>query len=99
MTDIIQSLQKDSAKSMYQKHGIKYLGLFGSVARNEETVGSDVDLLIDFYKSKSLFDLADVKLYFEDILGRRVDLAMRGRVKKILDPYVNQDLITIYEKN
>jgi len=99
MTDIIQSLQKDSVKSMYQKHGINYLGLFGSIARNEETINSDVDLLIDFDKSKSLFDLADVKLYFEDILGRRVDLAIRGRVKKVLEPYIKKDLITIYEKN
>ncbi|MBU0974738.1 nucleotidyltransferase family protein [Patescibacteria group bacterium] len=99
MTDIIQNLQQDSSKHMYQKHGISYLGLFGSIARGEDTIDSDVDLLIDFNEPKSLFDLADVKIYFQDILGRKVDLAMKGKLKKILEPYIRKDLITIYEKN
>ncbi len=99
MTKIVQDLQQDSLKTLYKKHGIRYLGLFGSYARGEENKDSDVDLLVDFNGTKSLFDLANVKIYFEDLLGKKVDLAMKGRLKKILEPNIKKDLITIYEKN
>ena len=82
MTSYISKLQQNKLKSMYRQHGINYLGLFGSTARGEETPESDVDLLIDFDQTQSLFDIADVKLYFQDILGKKVDLTMRGSIKK-----------------
>lgn len=99
MMDIFQNLQQNSSKQMYQKHGISFLGLFGSTARGEDTINSDVDLLVDFNEPKSLFDLADVKIYFQNILGRKVALALKGRLKKVFEPYINKDLITIYEQN
>jgi uncharacterized protein len=99
MIKIIQNLQQDTFKTMYKKHGISYLGIFGSFARGEETRESDIDLLIDFNETKSLFDLAEVKLYFQDMLGRKVDLAMRGRLKRVIEPYILRDLVTVYEEN
>ena len=99
MTQLVHDLQQDNLKTMYKRQGINYLGLFGSFARGEETPKSDIDLLIDFNETKSLFDLARVKIYLQESLGRKVDLAMRGRLKKTLEPYVMRDLITIYEKN
>jgi uncharacterized protein len=99
MIKIIQNLQQDAFKTMYKKHGISYLGIFGSFARGEETRESDIDLLIDFNETKSLFDLAEVKLYFQDMLGRKVDLAMRGRLKRVIEPYILRDLVTVYEEN
>jgi len=99
MLDIIQNFQQKNIKSAFQKYDISYLGLFGSVARGEDTVNSDVDLLIDFNRPKSLFDLADVKIYLQDILGRKVDLALKNQLNKILQPYIEEDLITIYEQN
>ena len=84
---------------MYENQGVNYLGLFGSFSRGEETLQSDIDLLIDFDSTKSLFDLANIKLYFQEKLGKKVDLAMRGHIKKSLQPYIDENLITVYEKN
>ena len=84
---------------MYENQGVSYLGLFGSFSRGEETQQSDIDLLIDFDNTKSLFDLANIKLYFQEKLGKKVDLAMRGHIKKSLQPYIDENLITVYEKN
>jgi len=99
MAAIIQNLQQDPFKLMYQQQGINYVGLFGSYARGEQEKNSDVDLLINFDETKSLFDLARVKISFEDMLGKKVDLALRDHVKETLRPYIEQDLITVYEKN
>lgn len=84
---------------MYQKQGIKFIGLFGSVARGEETNQSDIDVLVDFDQPKTLFDLADIQFYLEESLGRKIDLVTRKSLKPQLKPFIEQDLITVYEKN
>jgi hypothetical protein len=99
MAHLIKDLQQNDLKTMYKSQGISYLGLFGSFARGEETVNSDIDLLIDFEGNKSLFDLANIKILLQEKLGRKVDLAMRDRIKKNLEPYITKDLVTVYEKN
>jgi len=80
------------------KYGINYLGLFGSVARGEETPESDVDLLVKFDKKRKigLFGLAEVQGEFEKRLGRKVDLVTK--LNKYVKPYADKDLRTIYEK-
>ncbi len=99
MSPYIESLQRNDVREMYEKQGINYLGIFGSAARGEERKDSDVDLLVDFNRTKTFFDLADIQLYLEEVLGKRVDLVSRKGLKKQLRPYVEKDLITVYEKN
>ena len=54
--------------------GVKSLALFGSVARDEATLDSDVDLLVDFSRPVGLFEFVRLQLALEEILGCRVDL-------------------------
>ncbi|MFH0981418.1 MAG: nucleotidyltransferase family protein [Planctomycetota bacterium] len=61
--------------------GVKSLALFGSVARDEATDASDVDLLVEFDRPVSLFEVLDVRFYLERLLGvREVDLVLRRAV-------------------
>lgn len=99
MVKLIQNLQQDDLKTMLKEQGVSYLGLFGSYARGEETQQSDIDLMIDFDETKSLFDLADIKIQLQEKLGKKVELSMRGHIKESLKSYINKDLITLYEKN
>ncbi len=94
------NLRFDRAKlnRICEKNHINYLGLFGSFARGEEALGSDVDLLIDFDGTKSLFELTRVQSSFEEILNKNVDLVIRKNLKPRIKPYVYRDLHTIYEK-
>lgn len=57
--------------------GGNHLAVFGSIARDEATEDSDVDILVDFDSKKGLFGFADLKFYLEEILGRHVDLVTR----------------------
>jgi predicted nucleotidyltransferase len=54
--------------------GVKALSLFGSIARNEATSKSDVDILIDFDSKKGLFFFLNLKKYLEELLQCEVDL-------------------------
>lgn len=70
------------------RYHVKALYLFGSVARDEARADSDVDVLVDFTSSPTFDDFMGLKIYLEDMLGRRVDLvtrnAMRPRLREAI---------------
>ena len=55
--------------------------VFGSFARDEANVTSDVDILVEFYEPIGLFEFVRLKKYFETILNRRVDLVSKDALK------------------
>lgn len=64
-------------RAMLHEMGVKSLSLFGSLARNEATDLSDVDLLVEFHRPIGLFQFIRVQQYLQDILGvDKVDLVM-----------------------
>ena len=76
-------LQKLRAERDYlrERYGVESLALFGSVARDDAGPESDVDILVEFGRPITLFDLVAVQQYLERCLGvRRVDLVPRDSV-------------------
>src|SRR5581483_9666317 len=57
-----------------REHGVTRASLIGSFARGEETDTSDLDVLVEFKKGKSLLDLVGLKPALENKTGRRVDV-------------------------
>ncbi len=76
--------------------GVKSLFLFGSVARNEARLDSDVDFIVEFNRSVGLFEFIEVRLYLEDILGCSVDLGTQECLKQHLREPVLKDLINAF---
>ena len=64
--------------------GIVHLRLFGSVARGEASMRSDVDLIADFDHSKrlTLFGMARLENRLSDLLGVKVDLSPAGSMRE-----------------
>ena len=80
---------------LLRENGVTRASVFGSVARGETKSGSDIDLLIDFPKGKSLLDFVGLKLDLEDMLGSKVDLVEYDAIKPDLKPYILRDQIAI----
>lgn len=85
--DMSGSLSRKSILSALQangdeirRFGVRRLGLFGSVARGEDTEQSDLDFLVEF-ESKSFDSYMDLRDFLERLFGRRVDLVMAGALK------------------
>jgi len=72
------------------RHGAREVRLFGSVARNEASEASDVDLLVELEPGRSLFDLGGLGADLEALLGRRVDLAEVGG----LSPHLRERVLS-----
>ena len=97
---MISKQKLEKIKKICHKEPIEYLGLFGSMARNEQTKGSDVDLLIR-YKGAFCLSISDhikIEEQFKSALNRDVDLVTEKSVNERLKPYIYKDLATIYGK-
>jgi predicted nucleotidyltransferase len=71
------------------RFSVKVLSIFGSIARDEATEGSDVDVLVVFGQ-RATFDLfMDLKFYLEELLGIGVDLvtdkALRPQIRRAIE--------------
>ena len=74
--------------------------LFGSYARGEENVDSDIDLMIDLDHSQPV----GLKFFgmwndLESLLGRDVDLVTEEGLADYARESYNRDKILIYERN
>jgi len=75
--------------------GVKSLRLFGSVARNEASTTSDVDLLVAFDRSPSFSEFMRLKILLEDLLGGRVDLVTEHGLRARVRPSVERDAVLV----
>ncbi|MBI2298061.1 MAG: nucleotidyltransferase family protein [Armatimonadetes bacterium] len=73
--------------------GVATLRVFGSVARGEAEVQSDIDFLVEFSRPIGLFHFAHVALCLEDLLGRPVDLVMPDALKPPMRDRVLQEAV------
>ncbi len=77
------------------EHGVKVLGVFGSVARGEDHPDSDIDLLVELPAGMGLFAVARVQSELEELLAARVDLIPAAGLKKGVRPSVEADLVEL----
>jgi uncharacterized protein len=85
-------------ENICKANDISYLALFGSYALGKQRENSDVDLLVDFKKIKSLLEKGKVIVQFQDLFKKEVDLVSRKNLKPSLKPFIEKQLITLYEK-
>jgi len=64
-----------------QGHAVSGVWVFGSAARGELRLDSDIDLLVEFDRPVSLFEFARLRGHLQDLLGRPVDLVTREALK------------------
>jgi len=57
-----------------ESYGVTHVRVFGSVARGEATLESDVDFLVTVKDRVSIFELVGLWLDLQDLLGREVSL-------------------------
>jgi predicted nucleotidyltransferase len=71
--------------------------LFGSMARGESTADSDVDLLVEFNKRKSLLAMVALERKISSAIGRKVDLLTEGALSPYLRDRILHEAKVIYE--
>ena len=70
-------------------HGAVAVSVFGSRARGTATPESDLDLLVQLERGRSLLDLVAIKQDLEDLLKCKVDVVTTGG----LSPYLRDQVL------
>ena len=73
--------------------GVERLGVFGSFARDEPTVESDVDLFVEFAPGMKNFDrFMALAHLLEDALQRRVELLTPESLSPYIGPHILREV-------
>lgn len=90
--EIINLLEKN--RERIKSFGVKEIGVFGSVARGEQTEKSDVDVLVEL--EKETFDAYMRLMFFlEDLFERKVDLVMKDSIKPLIKDRILSETIYV----
>ena len=92
------SLIASHAEELKTLFGVKSLRIFGSVSRNEQNDGSDIDVCVDM--EPKIYMMVRLKRFLEDLLQCSVDVV---RIHKHMNPFlleeINKDGIYQYSVN
>ena len=97
MLDRAETIEKLRSTREYlsEHYGVSSMLLFGSVARNEQKEGSDVDVCVEM--KPNLFKQAGVKCYLQEMLGYPVDVVrMRENMNQLFKQQILKYGVRVY---
>ena len=80
-----------------EKYGVVEIGVFGSYVRNEQRPDSDIDILIELERPPriSLIGLVELEHYLSDILGTKVDIAIKKNLRKRIGKRILNEVVPV----
>lgn len=77
---------------------MRHLGVFGSVARGEDSEGSDVDVAVEIEDGRafSLIRMEEARLLLQDAIGRKVDIGEIDSFRPQVRAAFERDRIPIF---
>ncbi|MBX2916299.1 MAG: nucleotidyltransferase domain-containing protein [Cyclobacteriaceae bacterium] len=90
---------KNLIQRFFANKPVKRAYVFGSVARNEATSDSDLDILVELDHSFPIgMKFFSYQIELEELLKTRVELVSDEGISQYIKPFVDQDKILIYER-
>lgn len=85
-------------KNYFQSQPVKKVYMFGSVARNEHSAESDIDLYLCYAENYpvTIFDLGKMRTEIHSLTGKDVDLVLEGSEYDFVKENLNKEKILIY---
>jgi uncharacterized protein len=73
----------DRNREKLRTYSVRHIAVFGSTARDQATVHSDVDVLVEFEPQArvGLFTFVRLLDHLSDMMGTRIDLATPGALR------------------
>jgi predicted nucleotidyltransferase len=94
--DQILSFLSQNKKLFRDRFHIVRIGLFGSYARGEQNLNSDIDLLVEFEDNTQ--DLYDLKIQLKDFFKKNFELEVDICREKYIKPRIKNSILkeTVY---
>ena len=94
--DQILTFLAQNKKLFRDKYYIIRIGIFGSYARGDQNIKSDIDLLVEFEDNTQ--DLYDLKLQLKDFFRTKLGIEVDIRREKYIKPRIKKSILkeTVY---
>ena len=89
--EILRRLSEN--RQQLTQFGVRSLSLFGSVARDDASQDSDVDILVEFTEPVGIFEFIRLKTFLEELLKQSVDLVTPDAIKRQLRDTILEEAI------
>lgn len=91
----IRQLLQEQKPILKDRYGVHIVGVFGSYVRDEQSSDSDIDILIELERPPrlSLFDLVELEYYLSDLLGVKVDVALKENLRKRIGRRILDEMV------
>lgn len=76
--------------------GARRIAIFGSYARGEEGLKSDIDIIVEFSGRKSLLELVKIERELSEAVGIKVDLLTEKSISPYLIDTIRREMEIIY---
>jgi predicted nucleotidyltransferase len=76
-------------------YSVTSLEIFGSHVRGEATADSDLDILVEFGTTPTLFSFVRLENELSQLLGVKVDLVMKDSLKPALGAHILAEAIPV----
>jgi uncharacterized protein len=82
-------------RALVERYHIDSLGVFGSYVRNQQHDGSDLDVLVTFTETPSLFTLVALQDELQELLGTPVDVVLKTSLKPRIGQHILREVVEI----
>lgn len=83
-----RNILREKLPEIKAQYNVRSMSVFGSYLHQTQSQESDLDLLVEFGVSPTLFQFIRLENYLTKILGVNVDLVMRDALKPAIGKHV-----------
>ena len=76
-------------------YNVQTMGIFGSYARGESNAASDLDILVEFSQTPTLFEFVRLQRTLSEMVGAEVDLVMKSGLKPVLGKQILAEVVPV----
>lgn len=91
----IETMLKENKDLLNKRFSVKEIGIFGSFVRGEQKETSDLDILVEFEGSVSLFEIIRLERFLSELLGEKVDLVMKNSLKPRIGKHILREVVYV----
>ncbi len=93
--DQIKNVLDQHISLLKEKYNVQELGVFGSIARGDNTQASDIDILVEFSQPIGFFKFIELENYLSNILEKKVDLVTKKALKDAIKDNILKEVIYV----
>ena len=91
---VLAILRRNRAE-LVQRYHLREIGIFGSYVRGEQQPTSDIDVLVDFDATPSLFSLVALEDELHALLGVPVDVTIKSALRPHIGAHILREVVTL----